>query len=149
MPTANCWCVWSRTAPRADALTAARASSLALFRELFPGEALSPGQLVSVTTLTFLVTDLMGSADLYRDLGGRPRFNLIHAYFRLAQESVVREGGALVKTVGEGVLAVFSDPPAAVAHGPGSARVRWQGTRRRGGCVCAWESTAARQWRRR
>jgi serine/threonine protein kinase/class 3 adenylate cyclase len=103
-----------RTAARTDALTAARASSLALFRELFPGEALSPGQLISVTTLTFLVTDLVGSADLYRDLGDARAFNLIHAYFRLAQKSIVEQGGALVKTVGEGMLAVFSDPTAAV-----------------------------------
>ena len=47
-----------RAAPRDDALTAARAAALALFRELFPGEVLSPGQLVSVSTVTFLVTAL-------------------------------------------------------------------------------------------
>jgi len=103
-----------RAAQRADALTAARASSMALFRELFPGEALSPGQLISVTTLTFLVTDLVGATQLYRDLGDARAFTLIHEYFRLTQESVVNEGGALVKTVGEGILAVFSDPVAAV-----------------------------------
>jgi serine/threonine protein kinase/class 3 adenylate cyclase len=103
-----------RAAQRADALTAARASSLALFRELFPGEALSPGQLISVTTLTFLVTDLVAATQLYRDLGDARAFILIHEYFRLTQESVVNEGGALVKTVGEGMLAVFSDPAAAV-----------------------------------
>ena len=40
-----------RAAPREDALTAARASTLALFRELFPGEILSPGQLVSVANV--------------------------------------------------------------------------------------------------
>src|SRR5262249_16127235 len=37
-----------RLAPRGDALTAARASALALFREIFPTEVLSPGQLVRV-----------------------------------------------------------------------------------------------------
>jgi len=47
-----------RAVARDDALTAARASSLALFRELFPGEVLSPGQLVSVAAVTLLVTDL-------------------------------------------------------------------------------------------
>src|SRR5262249_15744416 len=34
-----------RTTPRTDVLTAARASALALFRELFPTETLAPGQL--------------------------------------------------------------------------------------------------------
>ena len=103
-----------RAVQRGDALTAARASALALFRELFPGEALSPGQLISVTTLTFLVTDLVEATQLYRDLGDARAFTVVHEYFRLTQESVVKEGGALVKTVGEGVLAVFSDPAAAV-----------------------------------
>src|SRR5262249_11361746 len=37
-----------RTAPRTDALTAARTSSLALFRELFPAEILAPGQLIGL-----------------------------------------------------------------------------------------------------
>src|SRR5262249_17394526 len=47
-----------RTAPRSDALTAARASALALFRQLFAGEVLSAGQLVSVATVTLLVARL-------------------------------------------------------------------------------------------
>jgi class 3 adenylate cyclase len=103
-----------RTAPRADALTAARASALALFRELFPGEVLSPGRLVSVTTLTFLVGRLAGADDLYRALGDARAFGVFHEMFRGIEEVVRGEGGAVVKTVGEGVLAVFSDPLAAV-----------------------------------
>src|SRR5262249_48154292 len=42
-----------RSASREDALTAARATALALFRELFPGEVLDSGQLVSITAITF------------------------------------------------------------------------------------------------
>src|SRR5262249_36603558 len=74
-----------RAAGRSDALTAARASSLALFRELFPDEALSPGQLITVTTLTFLVTDLVAATQLYRDLGDARAFTLIHEYLRRTQ----------------------------------------------------------------
>ncbi len=106
-----------RAAPRDDALTAARAASLALFRELFPGEVLSPGQLVSVSTMTFLVTALEGAGDLYERLGDARAFALVHEHFRLLDERVRREGGALVKTVGEGVLAAFSESAAAVAAG--------------------------------
>ena len=47
-----------RTASRSNALTAARAASSALFRELFPGELLAPGQLATVSMVTFLVTAL-------------------------------------------------------------------------------------------
>jgi class 3 adenylate cyclase len=106
-----------RTAPRAEALTAARASALALFRELFPGEVLSPGQLVSVASTTLLVTDLDQADRLYQQLGEAQAFGLLHALFRLLDESVRREGGALVKTVGEGAVAAFTEPAAAVRVG--------------------------------
>jgi serine/threonine protein kinase/class 3 adenylate cyclase len=103
-----------RLASRADALTAARASALALFRELFPDEVLSPGQLVSVSTITLLVTALEGAGQLYAKLGDARAFSVIHEHFRLLDERIRREGGALVKTVGEGLLAVFREPVAAV-----------------------------------
>ncbi len=53
-----------RTAQREDALTAARAASSALFRELFPGEILESGKLVSVAAVTLLVLDLNGATNL-------------------------------------------------------------------------------------
>jgi serine/threonine protein kinase/class 3 adenylate cyclase len=120
-----------RTAPRADALTAARASALALFRELFPGEALSPGQLVSVANVTLLVTDLDGAGSLYEELGDARAFAAIHECFRLLDERIRQEGGALVKTVGEGVVAVFSEPVAAVRAALDLPRLlaRGEGTR--------------------
>ena len=103
-----------RTASRADALTAARASSLALFRELFPGEILSPGQLVGVASINLLVTELDQAEDLYASLGDAGAFERIHEHFRLLEACIRQEGGALVKTIGEGILAVFGEPAAAV-----------------------------------
>jgi class 3 adenylate cyclase len=103
-----------RTTARDDALTAGRAATLSLFRELFPTEVLSPGQLVSVANITLLVTDLDLPADTYSKLGDAPAFAIIHEHFRLLDERIRRGGGALIKTVGEGVVAVFDDPGAAV-----------------------------------
>ncbi len=103
-----------RTAPRGDALTAARAAALGLFRELFPEEILTPGQLIRVATVTLLVTELDGAEALYRALGDGQAFALIHEQLRLLQERIQREGGAVVKTVGEGLLAAFDDARAAV-----------------------------------
>jgi len=103
-----------RVAPREDALTAGRASTHALFRELFPGEILGPGQLVNIATATFLVTELVGSARLYDDLGDARAFGLIHEHFRRIDAVVRGEGGALIKTVDERVHAAFTDPVAAV-----------------------------------
>ncbi len=104
-----------RTAARADALTAARASALALFRELFPGEVLSSGQLFSVATVTLLVTELDEGQSLYERLGDARAFALVHEHFRLLDEIVRRAGGALVKTVDAGILAAFNDTASAVA----------------------------------
>jgi class 3 adenylate cyclase len=102
-----------RAVARADALTAARASSLARFRDLFPQEVLSGNQLVSIAHVTFMTTALVDAARLY-ELGDARAFGVIHEYFRLLDDHIRKEAGALVKTVGEGVVAVFVDSAAAV-----------------------------------
>ncbi len=103
-----------RVAPRDDALTAARASSLALFRDLFPGEVLSPGQLIALDTVTLVVTDLDRAGGLYAELGDARAFAIVHEQFRRVADRVRREGGALVKTIHEGTVSAFADPVAAV-----------------------------------
>jgi serine/threonine protein kinase/class 3 adenylate cyclase len=106
-----------RTAPRSDALTAARATALALFRRLFSGEVLSAGQLVSVATVTLLVAGLEDAGQLYEELGDARAFALLHEHFRRLDDCIRREGGALIKTVGEEVWAAFHQPVAAVRAG--------------------------------
>ena len=105
-----------RTASRSNALTAAKAASSALFRELFPGELLAPGQLATVSTVTFLVTALdPAQADaLYQSLGDARAFGVIHEHFRRLGDAIRQGGGAVVKTQGDGVLASFGDVTAAV-----------------------------------
>jgi serine/threonine protein kinase/class 3 adenylate cyclase len=105
-----------RRASVGDALTAARAASLALFRELFPGEILAPGQLATVSMVTLLVTALdVDQADaLYQELDDARAFNVIHEHFARLCAAIRAGGGAVVKTVGEGMLASFGDVTAAV-----------------------------------
>ena len=114
--TASWWSASSGRRRASDALTAARAASLALFRELFPGELLAPGQLATVSTVTLLVTALdPRQADaLYQNLGDARAFGVIHEHFRRLGDAIRQGGGAVVKTQGEGVLASFSDVTAAV-----------------------------------
>ena len=106
-----------RTTSRDDALTAALASSLALFRELFPAEILSPGQLISISTTALMLTALDEAEAIYSDLGDARAFAAIHEHVRLIEDRVKKAGGALVKTVGEGVLAAFSESASAVRVG--------------------------------
>jgi class 3 adenylate cyclase len=103
-----------RTAARDDALTAARATTSALFRELFSEEVLSPEQLVRVATVALLITELDGAAGLYEQLGDAKAFRVLSEHFRILKERVRQEGGAVVKTVSEGIVAAFSPALAAV-----------------------------------
>ncbi len=121
-----------RSAPRDDALTAARASALDLFRELFPDEILSPGRLVTVATTTLLVTALDDADALYRRLGDARAFAVVHEQFRLLRERIRAEGGALVKTVGEGIVAAFPDALSAVRVALGIGEVLSQSALTRG-----------------
>ena len=106
-----------RESSRDDALTAAQALVLTPFRDLFPGEVLSPGQLVGVAAVTLLVTDLDRPGGLYDDLGDARGFEVIHEHFRLLDEAIRRGGGTLVKTVDEGIIASFRGPEDAVSVG--------------------------------
>jgi class 3 adenylate cyclase len=103
-----------RVAPRDDALTAAQASALPLFRTLFPTETLSTGRSVGLETMTLVVTELDDPDGLYQRLGDARAFSAIHEQFELLGASLRAHGGAPVKTVGEGIVASFSEPVAAV-----------------------------------
>ncbi len=105
---------FERMAARTDALTAAQATALALFRELFPDQVLASGRLLSVATMTLLTTDLADAEDWYARLGDSAAFVRIHEHFGVVREVIRREGGALVKTVGERALAAFTSATAAV-----------------------------------
>jgi serine/threonine protein kinase/class 3 adenylate cyclase len=105
-----------RTAQRSDALTAARAASLPLFRELFPHELLAPGQLATVSTVTFLVAalDAARADSLYEALGDAQAFGVIHRHLQCLGDGIRQGGGEVIKTMGEEVLASFGDVTAAV-----------------------------------
>jgi serine/threonine protein kinase/class 3 adenylate cyclase len=106
-----------RAAPRDDALTAARAASHPLFRELFPGEVLAPGQLISIAAVTLLVTGLERPDDFYVELGEMEATGALLEYLRLSADAIRDAGGLVVKAVDEGVVASFSEPEAAVQAG--------------------------------
>src|SRR5205809_826671 len=103
-----------RTAWTDDAATAAEATALQVFRDLFATEALRPGEQISVGTLTVLFTDLKGSTRLYREIGDATAFGHVMSHFDVLKELVADEVGALVKTIGDAVMAVFRQPVAAV-----------------------------------
>ena len=96
-------------------LTAKRLLSNQTFRDLYRTDTLEVDQRLKITSLTFLFTDLKGSTELYERVGDLVAFDLVRAHFRALQETVAAEGGAVVKTIGDAVMATFPAPDRAVA----------------------------------
>jgi class 3 adenylate cyclase len=97
-----------------QAATAAEVTALQIFRDLFSSEALRPGEQISVGTLTVLFTDLRNSTRLYREIGDAPAFARVMNHFDVLKKTIADEDGALVKTIGDAVMAVFREPEAAL-----------------------------------
>ncbi|HKO60938.1 MAG TPA: DUF5939 domain-containing protein [Pyrinomonadaceae bacterium] len=97
-----------------QAATAAEVTALQIFRDLFSNEALRPGQQISVGTLTILFTDLRHSTQLYREIGDATAFGRVMNHFDVLKKVIADEDGALVKTIGDAVMAVFRRPSSAV-----------------------------------
>lgn len=97
-----------------QAATAAEVTALQIFRDLFSSEALRPGEQISVGTLTVLFTDLRNSTQLYREIGDATAFGRVMNHFDVLKKVIVEEDGALVKTIGDAVMAVFRRPVSAL-----------------------------------
>jgi class 3 adenylate cyclase len=97
-----------------QAATAAEVTALQIFRDLFSTEALRPGEQISVGTLTILFTDLRHSTQLYREIGDATAFGRVMNHFDVLKKIIAEEEGALVKTIGDAVMAVFRRPSSAV-----------------------------------
>ncbi|HEX7998898.1 MAG TPA: DUF5939 domain-containing protein [Pyrinomonadaceae bacterium] len=106
--------ILERTAWSDQAATAAEVTALQIFRDLFSNEALRPGEQISVGSLTVLFTDLKGSTQLYREIGDAPAFGTVMNHFDVLRASIAEEDGALVKTIGDAVMAVFRRPAGAL-----------------------------------
>src|SRR6185503_1061486 len=90
-----------------QATTAAEVTALQMFRDLFAAEALRPGEQISVGTLTVLFTDLRNSTQLYREIGDATAFGRVMSHFDVVRKAVTEHDGAVVKTIGDAVMAVF------------------------------------------
>ena len=96
-------------------LTAKRLLTNQTFRDLYRTDTLDPDQRLKITSLTFLFSDLKGSTELYDRVADLVAFDLVRAHFRVLNEIVAAEAGAVVKTIGDAVMATFPTPDRAVA----------------------------------
>ena len=96
-------------------LTAKRLLTNQTFRDLYRSDTIDPHQHLKITSLTFLFTDLKGSTELYQRVGDLAAFDLVQAHFRVLHEIVAAQAGAVVKTIGDAVMATFPTPDRAMA----------------------------------
>src|SRR4029079_11225996 len=96
-------------------LTAKRLLTNQTFRDLYRTDTLDINQRLKITSLTFLFTDLRGSTALYERVGDLSAFDLVREHFQVLHEIVAAEAGAVVKTIGDAVMATFATPDRAIA----------------------------------
>jgi class 3 adenylate cyclase len=95
-------------------LTGKRLLTTQTFRDLFRSEVIHASEGIGIRNITVLFTDLKGSTALYDEIGDLNAFALVQQHFDRLQEVTVRHGGAVVKTIGDAVMATFAEPEAAV-----------------------------------
>src|SRR5437016_4562354 len=96
-------------------LTAKRLLTNQTFRDIYRTDTLDVDQRLKITSLTFLFTDLKGSTELYERVGDLVAYDLVRAHFHVLHEIVAAERGAVVKTIGDAVMATFPTPDRAMA----------------------------------
>jgi serine/threonine protein kinase/class 3 adenylate cyclase len=96
-----------RAGDRAYALSAARAMSLAVFRDLFPDQSLAPGRLMSVTQATLVIAQVDEAQRLFTELGDSKAFPVATRFFEVVGNLAKEYGGSLIKTFGGMAICAF------------------------------------------
>ncbi|WP_457091809.1 DUF5939 domain-containing protein [Microvirga sp. P5_D2] len=95
-------------------LSGSRLLATQTFRDLFRSEAIRAVEGIGVRDITLLFTDLKGSTDLYDRIGDLNALSLVQQHFERLRDVTVRHGGAIIKTIGDAVMAAFVEPADAV-----------------------------------
>jgi class 3 adenylate cyclase len=93
-----------------DALTAHEVTTMQAFRDLFADAVLRPGDQVEIRRVALLFTDIKGSSELYNRAGDARAYGLVREHYAVLTGAVRRHDGAVVKTIGDAVMAAFANP---------------------------------------
>jgi class 3 adenylate cyclase len=84
------------------------------FKSLFRSEVVGGAEGIAIRDIALLFTDIKGSTALYQRIGDLNAFQLVQQHFDQLREATVRHGGAVVKTIGDAVMAAYPDAARAV-----------------------------------
>jgi class 3 adenylate cyclase len=96
-------------------LTAKRLLTNQTFRDVYRTDTLEVDQRIKIASLTLLFTDLKGSTEMYDRVGDLVAYELVKSHFGVLSEAVRANGGAVVKTIGDAVMATFPTPERGLA----------------------------------
>ncbi len=99
------------------------------FRDVYRTDTLAIDQRLAISNLTILFTDLKSSTELYERVGDLTAYDLVQKHFRVLSEVVRACGGAVVKTIGDAIMATFPSPERGLgaALGMRDAMIRFNG----------------------
>lgn len=99
-----------RTGWGADVVLGSVIATFPDFLDLFATEAPASGVELTVSSMTLLFSDLTGSTALYERVGDARAFAIVEEHFRDMTRAIERHQGAIVKTMGDAVMATFASP---------------------------------------
>jgi class 3 adenylate cyclase len=97
-----------------QAATAHLVSTVDEFRSIFSSQLLKPSTPLKVARAAILFSDLVGSTALYSTIGDAAAFRLVDDHFDMMRATLAGHDGALIKTMGDAVMASFHDLDACV-----------------------------------
>jgi class 3 adenylate cyclase len=80
------------------------------FRNLFKLETIEGSEGLGIKDLTILFTDLKGSTALYDRIGDLKAFSLVQRHFDILGNVTQSCSGAMIKTIGDAIMASFMNP---------------------------------------
>ncbi|MHC4598768.1 MAG: DUF5939 domain-containing protein [Planctomycetota bacterium] len=95
-------------------LTGKRLLTAQAFRDLFSAQSIPSEGGLELKSLTVLFTDLKSSTEMYERVGDFRAFGLVRNHFDSLRGAVAAEGGAVVKTIGDAIMASFPEPRSAM-----------------------------------
>ncbi|MHC5037865.1 MAG: DUF5939 domain-containing protein [Planctomycetota bacterium] len=95
-------------------LTGKRLLTAQAFRDLFSAQSIPSEGGLELKSLTVLFTDLKSSTEMYERVGDLQAFGLVRRHFSSLRDAVAHEGGAVVKTIGDAIMASFPEPRSAM-----------------------------------
>ncbi|MGH7901648.1 MAG: DUF5939 domain-containing protein [Thermodesulfobacteriota bacterium] len=91
-------------------LTGKRLLTTQTFRDFFRSEVIQETEGIGVKDITILFTDLKESTALYDDIGDLKAFALVRQHFDSLGKVINVHSGAIVKTIGDAIMATFLNP---------------------------------------